>query len=51
MRPFSVRAPNKSSGDRVRDLKAKNIFNGAKSSFRNNINRGYSILMYTLELV
>jgi|SaaInlStandDraft_1057018.scaffolds.fasta_scaffold46958_2 hypothetical protein len=40
MRPFSVRAPNKSSGDRVRDLKAKNIFNGAKSSFRNNINRG-----------
>ena len=39
MRPFSVLAPNKSSGDRVKDLKAKHIFKDAKLSFKKNVNR------------
>ena len=38
-RPFQVLAPNKSSGDRIKDLKAKIIFEDAKLSFKNATNR------------
>ena len=36
MRPFSVRAPHKTSSDRIRDLKAKSLYKDAKSSFKHN---------------
>jgi hypothetical protein len=39
MRPFQVLAPNKSSGDRIKDLKAKIIFEDAKLSFKKSTNR------------
>ena len=39
MRPFQVLAPNKSSGDRIKDLKAKIIFKDAKLSFKKSTNR------------
>ena len=39
MRPFQVLAPNKSSGDRIKDLKAKIIFKDAKLSFNKATNR------------
>jgi len=39
MRPFQVLAPNKSSGDRIKDLKAKIIFEDAKLSFNKATNR------------
>jgi len=39
MRPFQVLAPNKSSGDRIKDLKAKIIFEDAKLSFKKTTNR------------
>ena len=39
MRLFSTRAPNKSSSDRIKDLKAKNIFTDTSHSFNNSTNR------------
>jgi hypothetical protein len=42
MRPFSVRAPHKTSSDRTRDLKAKNIYKNAKLAFEHNGKKNYN---------
>ena len=42
MRPFSVRAPHKTSSDRIRDLKAKSLYKDAKNSFKHNGCQNYN---------
>lgn len=51
MRLFQVLAPNKSSSDRINDLKAKNIFKDAKQTFKktNKNNNFNNSIRYTIQ--
>lgn len=47
MRPFSTRAPDMSSGDRIKDLKAKNIYKASKMNYQHGINGCKSDIRFT----
>jgi len=47
MRPFEIRAPNRSASDRIRDLKAKTIFKASKIEYQRGINSRKKSITFT----